>query len=73
MTGRTVTEMSASCADLEALVRKTIDENPSVVEDYRKNEKAANRIIGLIMKETGGQYSSSDIVDTTKRLIEERL
>jgi len=73
VTGRTVEEASAGCADLDALVKKVLDENPTVIDDYRKNEKAANRVIGIIMKQTGGQYSSSDIVDATKRLIEERL
>lgn len=73
MTGKSVEEASAGSADLEALIKKALDENPSVISDYAKNEKAANRIIGLIMKQTGGQYSSSDIVEATKKLIEERL
>ena len=73
MTGKSVEEASAGSADLEALIKKALDENPSVIADYAKNEKAANRIIGLIMKQTGGQYSSSDIVEATKKLIEERL
>lgn len=73
MTGKSVEEASAGSADLEALIRKALDENPSVIADYAKNEKAANRIIGFVMKQTGGQYSSSDIVEATKKLIEERL
>ncbi len=73
MTGKSVEEASAGSADLEALIKKALDENPSVIADYAKNEKAANRIIGFVMKQTGGQYSSSDIVEATKKLIEERL
>ncbi|MBQ2486427.1 MAG: Asp-tRNA(Asn)/Glu-tRNA(Gln) amidotransferase subunit GatB, partial [Candidatus Methanomethylophilus sp.] len=56
-----------------AIINGLLDENPQVVKDYRKNEKAANRIIGSVMKQTGGAYSSSDVVSATKRLIESRL
>ena len=73
MTGKSAEETAAVSADLDALIEKAIDENPSVLNDYRKNEKAANRIIGTVMKQTGGQYSSADIVAATKRLIEKRL
>ena len=73
MTGKTVEETEAGSSDLDALIDEAIDENPAVLEDYRKNEKAANRIIGTVMKKTGGKYSSSDIVAATKRLIEKRL
>ena len=73
MTGRTVEEASAGSSDLDALIEEALDANPAVLDDYRKNKKAANRIIGIVMKRTGGQYSSSDIVDATKRLIEKRL
>ena len=66
-------ETAAVSADLDALIEKAIDDNPSVLNDYRKNEKAANRIIGTVMKQTGGKYSSADIVTATKRLIENRL
>ena len=44
-----------------------------VVDDYRKNPKAANMIIGMAMKQTGGAYSSSDIVEAVTRMIETRL
>ena len=73
MTGVSAEETAAVSADLDALIEKAIDDNPSVLNDYRKNEKAANRIIGTVMKQTGGQYSSADIVAATKRLIEKRL
>jgi len=56
--------------DLEAIITKAVADNPSVVDDYRKNDKAANRVIGAVMKETGGSYSSSDIVEATKRILD---
>lgn len=73
MTGKTVEEAYSGTADLDALIDKAIDENPAVLKDYVKNEKAANRIIGTVMKQTGGKYSSADIVAATKRLITKRL
>ncbi|MFA6804144.1 MAG: hypothetical protein WCR24_06640, partial [Candidatus Methanomethylophilaceae archaeon] len=65
-------EMTDSAADLDRLIDAFIDENPSVVADYRKNDRAANRIIGSVMKQTGGRYSSADIVDATRRLMDAR-
>lgn len=59
--------------DLDEIVGRALDENPSVIADYAKNEKAANRIIGGVMKETGGTYSSAEIVSAVRRLISERL
>lgn len=73
MTGKSVQEATAGNADLDALIDKAIDENPAVISDYKKNEKAANRIIGTVMKQTAGKYSSAEIVEATKRLIEKRL
>ncbi len=73
LTGTDVDSVNAGSADLDAMISEYLDGNPSVVEDYRKNEKAANRVIGHVMKQTGGAYSSADIVDATKKLIGERL
>ncbi|MBQ2762846.1 MAG: Asp-tRNA(Asn)/Glu-tRNA(Gln) amidotransferase subunit GatB [Candidatus Methanomethylophilaceae archaeon] len=73
MTGVDAEATAKASEDIEALISKLLDENPNVIEDYRKNEKAANRIIGLVMKETGGAYSSADIVASTKKVIESRL
>ena len=73
MTGKSPEETAKATGDLDAIISKLLDENPQVVEDYRKNEKAANRIIGSVMKQTGGAYSSADVVSATKRLIESRM
>lgn len=73
MTGKTAEETSESSSDLDELIEKALDENPAVLKDYVKNEKAANRIIGTVMKQTGGKYASADIVAATKRLIEKRI
>lgn len=73
MTGEDLEVLSAGSADLDVMISEFLDENPNVIEDYRKNEKAANRVIGHVMKQTGGAHSSSDVVEATKRLIEKRL
>lgn len=59
--------------DIDEIVDRVLDQNPSVIADYAKNEKAANRVIGSVMKETGGTYSSAEIVSAVKRLIAKRL
>ncbi|MDY0293333.1 MAG: Asp-tRNA(Asn)/Glu-tRNA(Gln) amidotransferase subunit GatB [Candidatus Methanomethylophilaceae archaeon] len=73
MTGTDPEEAGRSSEDLDAMIGSFLDANPSIVEDYRKNEKAANRIIGHVMKETGGAHPSSDIVAAAKRILESRL
>lgn len=73
MTGEDASAVMGAAADLDALIVKFLDENPGLIDDYRENDKAANKVIGFVMKNSGGQYSSSDVVDATKRLIESRL
>ena len=73
MTGKSADELSSAAGDLEEVINGLIDANLHVVDDYRKNPKAANMIIGMAMKQTGGAYSSSDIVEAVTRMIETRL
>ncbi|MCL2143364.1 MAG: Asp-tRNA(Asn)/Glu-tRNA(Gln) amidotransferase subunit GatB [Methanomassiliicoccaceae archaeon] len=68
---RKTTERAAD--DLDVIIRKAIEDNPSVVGDYKKSDKAANRIIGAVMKSTGGVFSSSDIVEATKRILNDMI
>lgn len=73
MTGVSIEETAPISEDLDTLVNKIIENNPSFIVDYRKNEKAFNWIVGIIMKQTGGKYSSEKIISTAKRLVEKRL
>lgn len=73
LTGDDMEAISAGSADLDAIISEYLDDNPSVIDDYRKNEKAVNRVIGHVMKQTGGAHSSSDIVEAATRLVKERL
>ncbi|NLL94816.1 MAG: Asp-tRNA(Asn)/Glu-tRNA(Gln) amidotransferase subunit GatB [Thermoplasmatales archaeon] len=71
--GEDTPECSVARGNLEEIINRLIDENPGVLGDYAKNEKALNRIIGLAMRETRGAYSSSEVVLTAKKLVEARL
>ena len=73
MTGKSVDSLSQAAGDLDKIIDGLVDANAHVVEDYRKNPKAANMIIGMVMKETKGAYSSSEIVEAVTRYIEKRL
>lgn len=41
--------------ELEEVVKKVIDANPKIVDDYKKNPNAAQFLLGQVMKETKGQ------------------
>ena len=74
MTGESAENAQESSAGLETLINEYLDANPKVIEDYGKgNVKAANSVIGYVKKNTGSQYSSSEVVETAKKLIESRL
>ena len=62
-----------AAGDLDKLVSDYLDQNPGIIDDYRKNDKAANKAIGFVMKNSGGSYSSAEVVEAVKRLIESRL
>ena len=74
MTGESTEAAQENSAGLETLINEYLDANPKVIEDYGKgNVKAANSVIGYVKKNTGSQYSSSEVVETAKKLIESRL
>ncbi len=73
MTGQTAEAAQGASEDLDKVINAYLDENPQVVEDYRKNEKAANRVIGYVMKQSGGSHSSADVLEAVKRIIGSRL
>ena len=73
MTGEDLESAKGAAGDLDKIVSDYLDQNPGIIDDYRKNEKAANKAIGFVMKNSGGGYSSAEVVDAVKRLIESRL
>ena len=60
-------------SNLETLVDQFLDAHPEVLEDCKNNPKAANRVIGHVMKETKGHYSSKDIVSCVEAEVKKRL
>lgn len=73
MTGEDAESAGKAAGDLDEMINGFIDQNPGVVADYQKNDKAANKIIGQVMKATSGAYSSAEVVEAVKRLIEARF
>ena len=73
MTGQDAAAAQEDSAGLETLINEFLDKNPKIVTDYQKNDKAANQVIGYVMKQTGGKYSSSEVVEAAKKLIEARF
>jgi aspartyl-tRNA(Asn)/glutamyl-tRNA(Gln) amidotransferase subunit B len=60
-------------SNLESLVDQYLEAHPEVLDDCKKNPKAANRVIGHLMKETKGLYSSKDIVSCVEAEVKKRL
>ncbi|MCL1978608.1 MAG: Asp-tRNA(Asn)/Glu-tRNA(Gln) amidotransferase subunit GatB [Methanomassiliicoccaceae archaeon] len=73
MTGKEVGAIKEQNADLGQIIEDYLDAHPEIVGEIKKNEKAVNRVIGHVMKETGGKYSSSDIVAAAKVALGSRL
>lgn len=73
MTGESMEDLGNASGDLENIISGYLDENPAIVSDYAKNDKAANKAIGFVMKQTSGRFSSAEVVDAVKRIIESRL
>lgn len=72
MTGEDFSVPQGSVGDLERGIEEYLDDNPAVMDDYRKNEKSANRVIGEVMRTSGGRYSSSQVVEAVKKIMEKR-
>jgi aspartyl-tRNA(Asn)/glutamyl-tRNA(Gln) amidotransferase subunit B len=71
--GTETTQDSKERISLAELVSESIDQTPQILFDFNSNKRAANFIIGQIMRETKGKYSSSEIVETVNKEIERRL
>ncbi|HIH77140.1 MAG TPA: Asp-tRNA(Asn)/Glu-tRNA(Gln) amidotransferase subunit GatB, partial [Methanomassiliicoccales archaeon] len=59
--------------DLAKLISDFVDAHPEVLADYRKNPKAANTVIGHVMKESKGRYSSKEVVEEVRKEMEKRV
>ncbi len=59
--------------DLAKLIADFVDAHPEVLADYRKNPKAANTVIGHVLKESKGRYSSKEVVEEVRKEMEKRV
>ena len=75
LAGREAPVASAPAADgdLGDLVSRLVDAHPEVVKDYRANPRAANFLIGQVMKETQGRYGSKEVSDMIRKELEKRV
>lgn len=55
------------------LICSVLEEHPEIISDYRTNKRAANFVIGQIMKALKGRCSSDDIAKLVISEIEKRL
>ena len=73
MTGESAESVKGASGDLDKMVNEFLDQNPAIIADYAKNEKAANKAIGFVMKQSGGKFSSAEVVEAVKKAIESRM
>jgi len=59
--------------DLSKMIADFVDAHPEVLADYRKNSKAANTVIGHVMKQSKGRYSSKEVVEEVRKEMEKRV
>jgi len=67
---------AAACAsdpDMVSMVNGFLDAHPEVLKDCKVNPKAANSVIGYVMKETKGRYSSKEIVECVNKEMTKRV
>jgi aspartyl-tRNA(Asn)/glutamyl-tRNA(Gln) amidotransferase subunit B len=73
--GECPTDISCAVQDeaLGSLINDYLDQHPQVVKDYVSNPKAANAVIGHVMKVAKGRYNSQEIVEAARKEIERRM
>ncbi|HUL40064.1 MAG TPA: Asp-tRNA(Asn)/Glu-tRNA(Gln) amidotransferase subunit GatB [Methanomassiliicoccales archaeon] len=73
--GECPTDISCAVQDeaLGSLISDYLDGHPQVVKDYASNPKAANAVIGHVMKAAKGRYNSQEIVEAARKEMERRI
>ncbi len=64
------TEKGEGTQALDDAIEAVLSSNPGIFDDYVKNERAANRLIGEVIGRTRGAYSSKEIVDRVKERLQ---
>ena len=71
--GNHVTEERTVVADeLVLSINEFLDAHPETIKDAKTNPKAANSVIGHVMKATKGRFQSREIVEAVKKELEKR-
>ncbi|MBM4237190.1 MAG: Asp-tRNA(Asn)/Glu-tRNA(Gln) amidotransferase subunit GatB, partial [Euryarchaeota archaeon] len=60
-------------SELASLVAAYLDENPSIVSDFRANRRAANSVIGYVMRTTKRRFSAAEVLEVVNREMQRRL
>ena len=68
-----VASTAPTADDLGQIVARLVDSHPEVVKDYRTNPRAANFLIGQVMKETQGRYASQEVSGMIRKELEKRV
>jgi len=66
-------EAGPESSDLIMIIVEYVEAHPEVLADYRKNPKAANMVIGHVMKESKGRHSSKEVVEEVKKELDKRV
>jgi aspartyl-tRNA(Asn)/glutamyl-tRNA(Gln) amidotransferase subunit B len=66
MTGTDPSKVKMNNADLDQITDEYLKAHPEIMDEIKRNEKAVNRIIGHVMRETGGRYSSADVISAVR-------
>jgi len=63
-------EMLSNFGEIEKMCKEAINENPSVVEDFKAgNEKSLNFLVGQVMRKSKGKASPKEVNETIKKII----
>ena len=65
-------ERTAVADELVRSVSEFLDAHPETVKDAKNNPKAANSVIGHVMKTTKGKFQSKEIVEAVRKELEKR-
>ena len=64
-------EVVADNGALDGIIKKIIDDNPKVIEEYKAgNEKSLNFLVGQVMRQTRGAASAPGVIEMIKKIVD---
>jgi aspartyl-tRNA(Asn)/glutamyl-tRNA(Gln) amidotransferase subunit B len=67
------TSQEIDTRELNELICSILNEHPEIVSDYKTNKRAANFVIGQVMKALKGRCSSDEVARLVKNELERRI